>query len=193
MFSLVILRAWQLDLTRPSARGKKGAVRPSSDAETLEPARDEFVLRALASREEVFALARRLGSVERIASAPELCLLRLTPEKTSRETWQAATRALADAALLPVLYDQDGMPHYPTGEVTIRFELAPSDSELRSFCDTHGLRLLRRNEYAEQQIVCEPLEAVHQFLPDLVAHLGSQPRVRRAWANTLSRFRRAAE
>jgi hypothetical protein len=168
-------------------------VRPSSDAETLEPARDEFVLRALASREEVFARARRLGSVERIASAPDLGLLRLKPAKTSRETWQAATRALGDAALLPVLYDPGGMPHYPTGEVTIRFETAPSDPELRSFCDTHGLRLLRRNEYAEQQIVCAPLEAAHQFLPDLVARLGSQPQVRRAWANTLSRFRRAAE
>jgi hypothetical protein len=161
--------------------------------ESLDPARDEFVLRLPSPAEEAVARARRLGAVERFESAPQLYLLRVAPGATSREAWRAAAQELGDdAALFPVLYDPGGAPHYPTGEVTVRFDAAaPPDADLHRFCAAHGLRLLRRNEYAEEQVVCEPVAPAREFLPDLVARLATEPGVRRAWANTLSRYRRA--
>jgi hypothetical protein len=160
--------------------------------EALDPARDEFVLRLPSPAEEAVERARRLGAVERFESTPGLCLLRVAPRGTPREAWRAAARELGgEAALFPVLYDPGGAPHYPTGEVTVRFDAAPSDADLRRFCAAQGLRLLRRNEYAEEQAVCEPVAPAREFLPDLVARLAAEPGVRRAWANTLSRYRRA--
>lgn len=160
--------------------------------ERLEPSRAELVLRV--ASEDALARARRLGTVERLESAHELCVLHVRPMKTAREAWRAATRKLGtDAPLFPVLYDTGGQPHYPTGEVTIRFAAALSDSDLQHFCERHALRLLRRNEFVAKQVVCEPLEQTQEFLPDVVARLASQPGVRRAWANTLSRYRRATK
>jgi hypothetical protein len=92
-----------------------------------------------------------------------------------------------------VLYDRDGAPHYPTGEVTVRFAAAQSDAELATFCATHRLRLVRRNAFVAQQFVCEALVAATEFLPDLVARLAAQPGVQRAWANTLSSYRRTGK
>jgi len=93
------------------------------DAYHLDPALGEFVLRVVASVQDALARARRLGTVERLESAPQLYLLRMTPEKTPRESWQCAVRELGEELpVFPVLYDRDGAPHYPTGEVTVRFE-----------------------------------------------------------------------
>jgi hypothetical protein len=162
-----------------------------ADDETLDPALDEFVLRVVASVQDALARARRLGTVERLESAPQLYLLRMTPEKTPRESWQCAVRELGDELpVFPVLYDRDGAPHYPTGEVTVRFEVPPAEPDLRRFCDEQRLRLLRRNEFVAQQVVCEPVDAAREFLPDVIARVTAQSGVRRAWANTLSRYRR---
>jgi hypothetical protein len=159
--------------------------------ETLDPAPDEFVLRVAASDKDALARARKLGTVESLESAPQLYLLRVTPGKTPREAWQSAVRELGDALLVfPVLYDRGGTPHYPTGEVTVRFEAPPTESDLRHFCDAQGVRFLRRNEFVAQQVVCEPVDAACEFLPDLVMRIAAQPGVRRAWANTFSRYRR---
>jgi hypothetical protein len=163
-----------------------------SDEERLDPAVDQFVMRVRAADHATIERARQLGAVERFDSEPQLCLLRLPHAKSSKQTWRDASRALGeDVSLFPVLYDRDGTAHYPTGEVTVRFESNPSDAELKRFCGAQRLRLLRRNEFATQQVVCEPITAPREFLPDLVSRLTAQPGVRRAWANTLSRYRRA--
>jgi hypothetical protein len=162
--------------------------------ETLEPSNEEFVLRVDPADATALARARGLGAMEQLESARGLCLLRLPPRTSSKDAWQAATQALGSGiALFPVLYDPTGVAHYPTGEVTVRFEKAPSDADLRHFCDAQGLRLLRRNEYVAQQVVCEAVAPGAEFLPDLVARVAAQPGVYRAWANTLSRYRRAAK
>lgn len=162
--------------------------------EQLTPSRDELVLHGCSPDSEAMDRARSLGSVECLESSQDSWILRVTPKKTSREAWQAATRTIGThVPIVPVLYDENRTPLYPTGEVTIRFDAAPSDSDLHRFCDAQGLRLLRRNKLAAKQVVCEPVEPASEFLPDIVARLASQPGVHRAWANTVSRYRRAAE
>ena len=161
--------------------------------ETLRPSSEEFVLRVARADEATLARARRLGPVERIAQARDLCLLRVAQEATPAASWAAAAKALGgDVELFPVLYDRDGMSHYPTGEVTVRFAEAPSDADLARFCDRQRLRLLRRNAFVTQQVVCAPAAGA-DFLPDLVARIAAQPGVQRAWANTLSAYRRAGK
>lgn len=159
--------------------------------ETLEPSPDEFVIRAAAS-DSLMARAGTVGSLKQLDAAEPLCVLRVEGKASSKDAWRAARQALGeDTPVFPVLYDRNRSSHYPTGEVTVRFEAAPTDADLRSFCAKHRLRPLRRNEYAAQQVVCKPVAAADEFLPDLVARLVSQPGVRDAWANTLSRYRRA--
>lgn len=159
--------------------------------EALAPSPDEFVIRAAPS-DSVAARARTLGSLEPLDTSPPLCVLRIEADATSRDTWVVALRTLGEnTPMFPVLYDRDRSPHYPTGEVTIRFESVPTDAELRRFCASQRLQLLRRNEFATRQVVCEPIASPREFLPDLVERLAAQPGVRAAWANTLSRFRRS--
>jgi hypothetical protein len=165
-----------------------------SNEETLRPSSEEFVLRVARADEATLARARRLGPVERLAEARDLCLLRVAQAATPAASWAAAAKALGGAVdLFPVLYDQDGMSHYPTGEVTVRFVDAPSDAELARFCDAQRVRLLRRNTFVTQQVVCTPASASADFLPDLVARIASQPGVHRAWANTFSAYRRTGK
>jgi hypothetical protein len=162
--------------------------------ETLRPSAEEFVLRVAASDEATLTRARRLGPVERLGPARDLCLLRVPQRATPQATWAAVAKAIGgDVELFPVLYDRDGASHYPTGELTVRFETAPDDASLARFCEAQRLRLLRRNAFVAQQVVCAPASASSGFLPDLVARVAAQPGVRRAWANTLSQYRRTGK
>lgn len=160
-------------------------------AEALDPAPDEFVLRGAPPSPTLRAQLGRLGVLRPVDAAGAVLVLRLAAGGGAKAAWQAAQRALGGAlAAYPVLYDRDRAPHYPTGEVTIRFESAPSDAELGSFCGQQQLRLLRRNAFVAQQIVCEPASAADEFLPELVRRLADLPGVSAAWANTQSSYRR---
>jgi len=162
--------------------------------ETLRPSSEEFVLRATPAEKATLARAKRLGPVERLESARDLCLLIVPQQATPEASWAAVSKAMGEnVAVFPVLYDRDGAPHYPNGEVTVRFDAAQSDSDIARFCATHRLRLVRRNAFVAQQFVCEALVAGAEFLPDLVARLAAQPGVHRAWANTLSNYRRTGK
>jgi hypothetical protein len=160
-------------------------------AESLDPAPDELVLRGEWPSATLLARLGRIGALERVGGAGAVLVLRLNAGSDAKAAWQAAQRALGDAiALYPVLYDRDRAPHYPTGEVTIRFESQPSDADLGHFCGQQRLRLLRRNEFVGQQVVCEPVSAASEFLPELVGRLAGLPGVKAAWANTQSSYRR---
>lgn len=160
-------------------------------AEALEPAADQFVLRLARPTESLPDAIAKLGRVEAIGSGQPLYLIRVEPHGATRQCWQALSHGLGgDAFAYPVLLDRDGAPHYPTGEVTVRFERTPTPTELDAFAQGHRLRLLRANEFAPQQFVLEPLDRARDFLPDLVSRLIAAPGIRSAWANTLSRYRR---
>jgi hypothetical protein len=137
--------------------------------ETLVPSPGEFVVRRPASR------ASRPGEWTLVDAAEDLWLVR------------APTRARDD--WLPVLRDRDGVAHYPTGEVTVRFAQAPGDAALRAFAREQRVTLARRNALEPRQAVFAP--AVREWLPDVVERLAAAPGVARAWPNTASRYRRA--
>jgi hypothetical protein len=91
--------------------------------------------------------------------------------------------------LLPLLRDRDGVAHYPTGEVTVRFAKAPTDDALGAFAKAHRVTLARRNALEPRQAVFAP--ATQEWLPNLVDRLAAAPGVVRAWPVTVSRYERA--
>jgi hypothetical protein len=70
-----------------------------------------------------------------------------------------------------------------TGEISVRFHRAPSDADLAGFAAEHGLRLLRRNDYAPQQAVFQPLAS---NLEEVMGRIEQEGAARSVWANTLS-------
>ncbi|MFL6232685.1 MAG: hypothetical protein ACJ76N_06080 [Thermoanaerobaculia bacterium] len=141
------------------------------------------------------AVAQRLsvlGRVQPLAGAGAL-LLMLPAAGDARSVWSRAQEAVGSAGTVqPVLLDEEGGPHYPTGEVSVRFLEAPEDEELRRFAARHDLRLVRRNKFVPQQAVFQPLDGSGSYLPDLVERLQREAGTRAAWANTLSQYQRVA-
>lgn len=90
----------------------------------------------------------------------------------------------------PVIEDA-GAESYPTGELSIRFAPSFGPDEIASFAKRHALEVRRRNELIPEQVVVAPVEPRGAWLPDLVESLNGDAAVRRAWPNTLSRYRRA--
>ena len=159
--------------------------------ETLDPSPNEFVVRrAPAARRSARATAA--GEWTLVDAASDTYLLRTPLAGDARSGWEAASRSLrGQGVVLPVLRDRDGVVHYPTGEVTVRFDEAPSDTALDAFARAHRLRLSRRNALEARQAVFEPAATPADYLPDLVARLAKAPGVARAWANTASPYTRA--
>ncbi|HEV7786858.1 MAG TPA: hypothetical protein VGQ28_16045 [Thermoanaerobaculia bacterium] len=87
--------------------------------------------------------------------------------------------------------DEAGEPVYLTGEISVRFTTSLEDEDLRRFTARYGLRLLRRNEFVREQAVFKPVDS-SRSLPDLVQQIEREGTTKAVWANTLSRFHRAA-
>jgi hypothetical protein len=155
------------------------------------PSSHLFVVKA----QDQTAAAQRLsglGRVQPLVGARAL-LLTLPATGDARSVWNRAREAVGSAGTVqPVLLDEEGGPHYPTGEVSVRFLEAPGEEELKRFAARHDLRLVRRNEFVPQQAVFQPLDGSGSYLPDLVERLEREAGTRTAWANTLSQYRRAA-
>jgi hypothetical protein len=139
-------------------------------------------------------MARQLtavGSLEEVKGRSDVRLLRVGDEASdARDAWKKAQRAAGpDAPVQPVLLDEDGKKQLPTGEVTVRFRTAFSDQDIDAFARAHGLRLVRRNEFAPEQVVFEVVEPA-RYLPDVVDELTDSKDTRQAWANTLASYDR---
>jgi len=85
---------------------------------------------------------------------------------------------------------EGGGDSYPTGEVSIRFDPSVDPATIDSFVAKHSLELRSRNEFVPTQITVAPSKPSETWLPDLVETLNDEPRVSRAWPNTLSAYRR---
>src|SRR5262245_8169545 len=117
------------------------------------PSGDQFVVRA--EPEDAPSLSRRLeelGSVETLDGTDLLLLHVGEPAADPRRVWKR-TLDRADRAewVAPVLIDEQGHPHLPTGEVSARFYHASSQDDLQAFAGSHGLELRSRNEYVKEQ------------------------------------------
>lgn len=133
----------------------------------------------------------KLGQAEELEGSDAL-LVRLPASSTeARAAWRRLHESAGDAAVVqPVLVDEQGHPHYPTGEISVRFREPPSEDALRTFAAAHGLTLRSRNQYVPQQAVFRLADPRRTYLPDLVEKLASDKGVVAAWANTLSSYRR---
>jgi hypothetical protein len=133
-----------------------------------------------------------LGSVEPLEGSERLLLLTIASGSLdAKAAWSRARELLGDlGSLHPVLLDELGEPHFPTGEISVRFHEVPPDDRLQEFAAEHGLRLRDRNEYVPQQVVFRPVDSSASYLPKLVQQLADTKDTKAVWANTLTRFRR---
>jgi hypothetical protein len=152
-----------------------------------------FVVDVPRSRDSAERRLAPLGSVEPLEGSDRLLLLSIPAAAGDPETrWARAQELLGELGTVqPVLLDELGEAHYPTGEISIRFHQAPPDDRLRQFAAEHGLRLRDRNEFVPQQAVFRPANPAANYLPRLVQELAETADAKAVWANTLTRFRRA--
>jgi len=132
-----------------------------------------------------------LGRLQPLDGCEALLLsLRVTPAH-SRSAWRRAQEIVGKAgSVQPVLIDETGEPHYPTGEISVRFKALPDEDRLLRFADDHGLLLLRRNQLVREQVVFKLLDS-SSYLPDLVQQIEREDVAKAVWANTFSHYQRA--
>jgi hypothetical protein len=134
-----------------------------------------------------------LGTVEPIPGYPDRFLLHLSnPTDDPKTNWQIVRDALAEGVSVePVFIDQSASPRYATGTVTVRFENAPSESELRRLESACGVRVKTRNKYVPSQVTFQPAEPTSQFLPEIIDEIErSVPEAKSVWADTVSQYHR---
>jgi hypothetical protein len=159
------------------------------------PSAELFVVRPREDREEVERRLAPFGDVEEIKGSNELLLHHAAQSSSSdsKIAWQEARARLGmEGTIHPVLFDERGNPHYPTGEITVRFNNSLSDEQLEQFAETHHLRLRDRNEYVPEQAVFYPLEPEESYIPELLKEIAEEKNAKAVWANTLSRYERLA-
>jgi hypothetical protein len=140
------------------------------------------------------AVADRLASVGTVEKLPGEDLLLLQTRQTASDpeaAWRDVRVALEETvSVQPVLVDETGELHYPTGEVTVRFYQPPTEEELQQLAAKYHLRLRNRNRFMPQQVVFNLADGNQCYLPILVEEIAGQDKVKTAWANTLSRYKR---
>ncbi len=156
------------------------------------PKADLFVVHLMTqNKEEVSRRLKSIGSTEDLGEDNTL-LLRVN-RKFSRPQagWQQLTKLIGSSGTVqPVLSDETGQPHYPTGELTVRFLKKPSNKDLKEFGSRYGLRLRDRNEFVPEQAAFQVTDPAASYLPDLVQQIAADKTIKSAWANTLSHYKR---
>lgn len=151
-----------------------------------------FVIEISRDRESAVKRLVPLGSAKPLEGSERLLLLSLPAENGDPEArWALAQELLGELGTVqPVLLDETGEAHFPTGEISVRFHEAPPDDRLQEFAAEHGLRLRDRNEFVPQQAVFRPAAPSTTYLPKVVQELAETKDAKAVWANTLTRFRR---
>ena len=140
-------------------------------------------------------LPRHLAETTRIqpVEGSDLTVLefREIGDEDAASNWKALVDKIAlEFAVDPVLVDADGVEHYPTGDLMVRFSEPPSGDELSRFAERFALLIVERNKWVPAQVRFERVES-DRFLPELVLALEKADGVRAAWATTLTRYERA--
>lgn len=137
------------------------------------------------------SLATEVGSSGQMLDDRNL-VVELPDQTDPRESWRRLINRYQSAAWVsPIVVDDGLVPHYPTGDVTVRFHTPPSDTDLEAFAERNGLSLGTRNEFVPEQASFRPSDMRGTYLPDLVDQLQSQDDVGSAWLNTKSVYKRA--
>jgi hypothetical protein len=153
---------------------------------------DCFVIKVGSAKGKV--ARQRLGDVGAVddLAGTDLLLLRVKQASCDgRATWERIRERIdCTQWAAPVLVDDRGQPHYPSGSISVRFERALSDAELEEFASRCGLRVCGRNEFVAEQATFEPLRPHQTYLPELIDSILHEKGVVLAWPNTLSRYTR---
>lgn len=158
-----------------------------------DPSDHLFVVDTPHDRESAVERLSPLGTVTPLEGNDRLLLLSIPAgdEGDPESRWVHAKELLGDLGTVqPVLLDELGEAHFPTGEISVRFHEAPADDRLQKFAEEHGLRLRDRNELVPQQAVFRPADPSSSYLPKVVQELAQTHDTKAVWANTLTRFRR---
>ncbi len=153
------------------------------------PSSEYFVIfgGAPGTQQAVSGLAE-LGTLQTVKGL-DAVLLRSRVAADPKRLWGRLLETIGeDRAAAPAVVDERGEIHYPTGTVAVRFSRDVGEGELRRFASSHGLGLVRRNEYVPRQVVFQPKRT--QYLPELIETLSGADAVESAWAETRSQFRR---
>jgi hypothetical protein len=154
------------------------------------PSKDTFLVRTAGDRSE--AASKRLASLGKIEPAESAggVIVRLNSTAADpKAAWENVKEKVGEIEVDPILLDESGEPHYPTGEVTVRFKEPPTEAFLSNFAEKYGLKVRSRNKYVPAQVAFTV--AGQRYLPELVEQLKQADNAVSAWANTLSRYRRA--
>jgi hypothetical protein len=159
------------------------------------PSNHLFVINAAPADQE--AARRRLaslGEVRPLEGSRDLLLLSVPPGILSAESaWSRARELLGSTGTVqPVLIDELGEHHFPTGEISVRFHQSLAEKELSRFAKDHGLRLRSRNQFIPQQAIFHPVDVSRSYIPELVEKIAEDKDIKAVWANTLTRFQRAS-
>lgn len=160
-----------------------------------DPSDHLFVVDIPQERESAVERLSPLGAVTPLEGNDRLLLLSIPAGSggDAESRWAQAKELLGDLGTVqPVLLDESGEAHYPTGEISVRFHEAQPDDRLHSFAEEHGLRLRDRNEFVPHQAVFRPADPSSIYLPKVVRELAQTQDTKAVWANTLTRFRRGA-
>ena len=162
---------------------------------TRKPSDRLFVVKARPARAPLDGLAERapeIEGVEPLAGDEETCVVSFASGQVEPRTAWERVRALIgeDIPVNPVLVDDDGNLHYPTGTIQVRFAQAPSDEELERFARQHRLRLIARNRYQPAQSSFERVDAETSYLPDRVQEVKESAGVEAAWEEAQAHYRR---
>lgn len=162
-------------------------------AGTRTPSATRFVVRGAGKDpEEIRRRTKDLGSCQELEESSDLTVVEVeTHADGPKAAWEKLKTALGpEHEVAPVLLDEEGGEHYPTGKLTVRFRETPSDEELARFAADHGLQLRGRNKWVAMQADFEASREAEDFLPELVEKVEEEKTVRAAWPDTLSRYRR---
>jgi len=116
-------------------------------------------------------------------------------EVSGRDAWREFAQVVEPEWIAPVQADSRGQESYPTGELTVRFTSPPTEAQLRQISAELDLRIVRRNDYVDTQVVFAPAGHVRRerYLPTMNAELAARPFVARSWLSTQSRYTRSGE
>lgn len=142
---------------------------------------------------EVSSRLASIGSVEELDE--DTLLLRLTNKVSEPEAqWRQLSELVGPLAMVqPVLSDEQGHTQFPTGDVTVRFLKKPSDKQLKEFATKYRLQLRDRNEFVPEQAAFHVDDPNATYLPNLVEEISADKKIKSAWANTRSRYRRISK
>jgi hypothetical protein len=108
-----------------------------------------------------------------------------------RRMWAKLREALGDDfKVIPALGDPRTGYSFPTGYLSMRFELGATKRELEKIARQHKLKFVRREAFTKKEALFEPDNAADVYLPALREEIAKDETVDDVWLDTESVYMR---